>query len=192
VAVYRSTRDESAVWSGAEQVPYSTFAPEFKADSIRIMTIGGERMKKLNFEDYLIYKEEEPSGNGRVFSDNGRTLYINTVADVSGTLRVFGQEQVAIDLTNETGTTPFSTYDAEGNEAIYEKMSSYLKRREHLADEAELHDQRAAAKLEEIWKRIVDEQFKYQSHPDRGGMFEYFDIVNGRSVNNPFFNENQF
>lgn len=187
---FTEARDESATWSGAEQVPYSTFAPEFKADSIRIMTIGGARMKKLNFEDYLIFKEEEPTATDRVFSDNGRTLYINTAADVSGTLRVFGQEQVAIDMTDEAQTTPFSTYDAEGNEAIYEKMSSYLKRREHLADEAELHDKRAAAKLDEIWARILDEQHKYQTHPARGGQWDYFSVIDeqgtGRSNINQF------
>ena len=187
---FTEARDNSAAWSGSEEVPYTTFNPEFKSDSIRVMTIGGKRMKKLNFEDYLIFREESSAANDRVFSDYGRTVYINPNADVSGTLAVYGQEQIAIDTTDETGTTPFSTYDAEGNEAVYEKMSSYLKRRQHLAQEAELHDQRAAAKLDEIWKRILDEQYKYQSHSDRGGMWERIDIINGR----PFSDnkENQF
>ena len=185
-------RDQATTWSGTEEVAYSTFLPEFKADSIRLLIIGGKRMQKLNFEDYQIFKEESPDSTDRVFSDFNRTVYINPNADVSGTLAAYGQEQVAIDLTDETGTTPFSTYDAEGNEAVAEKMSSYLKRREHLFNEAELHDQRAAAKLEEVAKRIQDRQALYQTHPDRGGMFHHFDVIDGRSGTNDWFKENQF
>lgn len=183
-------RDASTVWSGTEQIPYSTFAVEYKSDSIRILTIGDKILKKLNFNDYLIFRETETSGTDRVFADFGRTLYINPYADVSGTLTTYGQEQVAIDLTDETGTTPFSTFDAEGNEAVYEKMSSFLKRRLHLAEEAELHDQRAAAKLDEIWKRIIDEQHTYHTHRDRGGIFERVDVLGGRHFND--IKENQF
>ena len=172
-------RDSADTFSGTEQKPYSDFDVEFKTDSIRILVIGDKIMRKLNFEDYLIFREKYSSSNERVFSDFGRTLYINPGADVSGTIFAYGQEQVAIDLTDETGTTPFSTFDAEGNEAIYEKMSSFLKRREHLADEAELHDQRATAKLEEIWKRVIDEQHKYQTHIARGGMWERVDVLGG-------------
>ena len=94
-------------------------------------------------------------------------------------------------MTDEAQTTPFSTYDAEGNEAIYEKMSSYMKRREHLTEEAELHDQRAVAKLEEMWKRIQDRQALYQTHPDRGGIFKRFDVLRGRGVDDDV-TENQF
>lgn len=188
---FTEARDASTTWSGTEQVQYSSFAPEFKTDSIRIMTIGDKRLQKLNFDDYLIFREEQPTGDDRVFTDFNRTIYINPYADVSGTLAVYGQEQVAVDLTDETGTTPFSTYDAEGNEAIYEKMSSFLKRREHLAQEAELHDQRASAKLEEIWKRVQNRQSLYQTHSDRGGMWKRIDVVNGRGVDDNF-NEDQF
>ena len=76
-------------------------------------------------------------------------------------------------------TTIFSGNNEEGNEAIVEKMTSYLKRREHLMNEAELHDQRAVMKLEEVWKRILDEQYAYQTTPERGGMFTRFDVLEG-------------
>jgi hypothetical protein len=54
-------------------------------------------------------------------------------------------------------------------------MTSYLKRRLHLPEEAELHDKRASVKLEEIWTKIQDEQAMYQSK-DRG-MFKRIDIL---------------
>ena len=151
----------------------------YKSDSIRIMQVGGFQLKKLNFKDYQTYREMEPNGDERVFTDYARTLFINPNIDVTGTLTIWGQYQPTIDPTDLTQETLFSSWDQEGNEALVEKMSGYMKRREHLIQEAELHDQRAVAKLEEIWKRVQDEQYNYQTHRDSGGMFERFDILRG-------------
>lgn len=176
---FTEKRDQSTAWTGSEETEYSALGVGFRTDSIRMLRIGGKRLQKLNFEDYLIFKEEQPSSSDRVFSDFGRTLYINTVADVSGSLVAYGQYTPSLDTTDLTATTPFSTYDEEGNEAIVEKMTCYLKRREHIPDEAELHDQRAILKLDELWKRIQDEQFAY--HAKDRGMFTRIDILNGRN-----------
>lgn len=163
----------------------------YKADSFRIVTIGGKRLEKLKFEDYVILKEEAPDADDRVYTDFGRTMLINPKADVSGTLVAYGQYTPAIDTTDESGVTVFSNYDDEGNEAIIEKMTAYLKRREHLPDEAELHDQRASAKLEELWKNIKDEQYAYQTTPERGGMWKRLDVVEG-GLSDDLFQRDQF
>lgn len=161
----------------------------WKADSIRVLTIGGKKMDKLAFNSFLRFIENNAPSTERIYSDYGRQLYVNVRADVSGTLTAYGQYTPYLDVTDETGITIFSDFDEEGNEAIVEKMSSHLKRREHLADEAELHDQRASAKLEEIWKRVQDEQYAYQTRDQ--SMFEDFDVLNGTgtSLN---FKRNQF
>lgn len=179
---FTEARDQSTAWSGTEEINYSTFNFKYRSDSIRILQVGGKRFKKLNFEDYQIFRESEPQGTDRVFTDYARVIYINPYADASGTLAVFGQSMPNLDTTDLTATTIFSTYDEEGNEAIVEKASSYLKRREHLPQEAELHDTRAATKLAEIWKRIQDEQAMYQTHQDRGGMFGRIDVLRGRNM----------
>lgn len=169
----------------------------WKADSVRILTIGGKQMRKLEFQSFLRFIENNSlsgnNNNSRVYSDYARQLYVNTGADVSGTLTAFGQYMPIIDVTDETGITIFSDFDEEGNEAIVEKMTAYLKRREHLPEEAELHDKRAADKLEEIWKRIGDEQYNYQTKDQ--SMFDHFDVLRGRGSNNHNdnrFRENQF
>src|SRR3990167_3876539 len=177
---FTEKRDQSTAWTGSEETDYTSLGVGFRTDSIRLLMIGGKRFQKLNFEDYQIFKEEQPSSNERVFSDFGRTLFINTVADASGSLIAYGQYTPALDPTDLTATTVFSSYDEEGNEALVEKMTGYLKRREHLAEEAELHDQRASAKLEEIWGRVGGEQFAYHSK-DRG-MFTRIDIIDGRNI----------
>ena len=168
----------------------------WKADSIRVLTIGGKRMKKLEFASFLRYLEDNAlnyaNNNSRIYSDYARQIYVNVGADVSGTLTAYGQYMPIIDVTDETGLTIFSDYDEEGNEAIVEKMSAYLKRREHLTNEAELHDKRAVEKLEEVYKRIGDEQYGYQTKDQ--GMFDHFDVVQGRGSFNGTndFRENQF
>ena len=171
---------------GSAIIPYFE---GWKADSIRMMTIGGKRMTKLDFTSFQRFLERNTDNTDRIYSDYARQLYVNVNADVSGSLTAYGQYMPIIDVTDETGITIFSDYDEEGNEAIYEKMSSYLKRREHLIDEAELHDQRAVAKLEEIWKRIQDEQYNYQTRDQ--AMFEDFDVLEGQSGSFQF-KSNQF
>jgi len=150
----------------------------YKADSIRFLTIGDKLYQKINFKDYKQMLDETPSSTDRVYSDYGRTIYINTASGGSGTLTIYGQYQPVIDTTDESGLAIFTDWDDEGNEAIVEKMSGYLKRREHIPDEAELHDQRAVVKLNEIWDKIGGEQANYQLR-NGDGMFTRFDVLNG-------------
>ena len=172
-------RDQTLAWSGTEEIDYASFGIDFKADSIRILMIDGKRLEKTSFEEYLKLREENPSSTDRIFTDFSRVVYINPNADLSGTIAAFGQYTPQIDPTDATATTIFSTFDEEGNEAIVEKMTSYLKRREHLPDEAELHDQRADAKLLGLWEKVQAEQFNYKPAPGLEGMWKRFDVLEG-------------
>lgn len=160
-----------------------------KADTVRFIQVGGKRHQKINFEDYQIYREEQSSGQDRIFTDFGRLLLVNPNTDATGTLVAYGQYQPIIDPTDLAAETLFSSWDAEGNEAIVEKMSAFLKRREHLADEAEVHDQRASNKLTEVYERIGDEQFAY--HDKGEGMWERIDVIDG-GLRDELFKRDQF
>lgn len=150
----------------------------FKSDSLRSLYIGGKMVQKTQFQQFQKYLEDRPQDNKRIFSDFGRSYYINPRIDLSGTVSVWGQYTPVIDVTDGTAPTLFTNAEIEGNEAIVEKMTAYLKRREHLPDEAELHDQRASAKLEEIWGRIGDEQYGYQP-TNSEGIWKRMDVSNG-------------
>jgi hypothetical protein len=150
----------------------------FKSDSIRMLTISGSVVQKTQFNQFQKLLEDRPEDDERVFTDFGRNYYINPRIDLSGTVTAWGQFLPYIDVTDETATTVFSGAEEEGNEAIVEKMTSFLKRREHLPDEAELHDQRASLKLEEIWKSIGDEQYGYQP-TNSEGIWKRLDVVDG-------------
>ena len=180
-----STTSASAVTSvdGYTSIAY----PEgWKADSIRLLTVGGKRFDKKNFYKFQSFLEDNPSDTSKIYTDYARNLLLNpNASDFSGTVVVYGQFMPTLDVTDLTATTIFSDYDEEGNEAIVEKMSSYLKRREHLVDEAELHDKRAVDKLEAIGQLIKEEQYNYQD-TNNDGMFKRIDIVSGNFAEDSF------
>lgn len=164
----------------------------YKADSFRILTVGGKRFTKLNFDDYLIFREEEPQSTDRVYSDFGRLVFINPNADASGTLTAYGQLQpVDIDVTDLSATTVFSAGDEEGNEAIVEEVLAYAHTRERKESLANFHHQRAIQILDSLWERTNAEQFNYHTHRTRGGMWERIDIVEG-DLSDELFRRDQF
>ena len=177
-----------ATGSGINSDEY--FFESYKQDSFRLIQIGGKRLRKLNFEDYQTFLEEDTDSTERVWSDFNRTVFINPNIDLTGTLVAYGQYQPVVDVTDEAGKTFFSDYDDEGNEAIVEKMTTYLKQREHLKDEVVLHDQRARQKLDEVWNRVLGEQYKYQTHDSSGGMWKRFNVLDGGFKDD--ITENQF
>lgn len=164
----------------------------YKADSFRLVQIGGKRLKKLDFSNYQIFREEQPDGDDRVFSDFGKLVFINPNVDLSGTLTAWGQYLPAeTDTTDYTVKTVFSDNDEDGNEAIVNEALSYLKLRERKLNEADYHHNKAIEKLEGIWKRVLDEQYQYQTHPDSGGMFERVDVLKG-AMEDDLFKRDQF
>lgn len=177
----------SSTFTGSEDNSY----PEgWKSDSIRYLTIGGERFQKLNFEDYQIFRENEPNSDDKVFSDFGRIVYVNPNASASGTLMTYGQYlPAAFDNTDLTMTTVFSGSEEEANEALVEEMLKYSKEREKLYEEAELHHRKATAILDGVWDRLKAEQFGY--HGKGRGMFERFDILEG-ATNDELLKRDQF
>ena len=178
----------TAVGVGADEWPFEGY----KADSFRLVQIGGKRLRKLNMADYQIFREEETSGTDRVFSDFGGTVFINPNIDASGTLTVWGQYQPAeFDQTDSMSTnTVFTPNGDEGNEAIIEEVLGKIYNRESKQKEAIEKHMVAKSLLDDLWKRIEDEQHAYQTHEDRGGMWERVDVVNGTHFND--IKENQF
>lgn len=164
----------STTYAGLEEVtPFEGWKP----DSVRYLTIGGKRYDKKNFTDYQMYKEDNPSGADKIFSDFGGLYYVNAGAGGSGSLVAYGQYSPVIDPTDKTAITVFSNTEEDGNDAIVETMLSYLKKRMKLFDEANLHQAEARLLLDGIWQRYLDEQYAYQTK-DRG-MFSRFDVLRG-------------
>ena len=164
----------STTYAGTEEI----FFEGYKADSIRFIKVGNDLLQKVGFKDYQQMKDEQIDSSDKVYTDFGRMLFINVNADISGTLTAYGQYQPVIDPTDLTATTIFSGYDSEGNDAIVEKVTSYLKKREHLPDEVAIHEEKAKELLESVWGKIGGEQFAYHNRSG-DGMFSRFDVLEG-------------
>jgi len=177
----------STTFTGVEEWSFEGY----KADSFRIMQIGGKRLEKLTFDDYQIFREEDSGANDRVFTDYGRLVFINPNIDLSGTLTAYGQyTPVDIDLTDATSTTVFSDGDEEGNEAIVEEVIAFANTREKKENESNFHHTRAVQILDSLYKKVADEQFNYKTHRTRGGMWRRIDVINDSDISDN--NEDQF
>ena len=182
----------STTWAGTEELTFEGY----KADSFRIITVGGKRLQKTNFEDYLKYKEDNTSGDERIFSDRAGINYFNPYADVSGTTVAYGQ-YVPADIPDGDGTagddaaTVFTGNGDEGNQAIIEKTLAYIANRDKNLSEAQLHEANARAILDDLWTRIGDEQHAYQPGPSSEGMWKRFDVLEG-GFREDIFNRDQF
>jgi len=164
----------------------------YKTDSIKLLEIGGERFEKLTFEDYKRYKEDQSSGTEKFYTDYANTLYVNTLSGASGTMTIWGQYIPAVipdgdGLTADDIETVFVGSD-EGNEAIIEKVLGNLYNRDD-KPAAIQHYQLAQKQLDDLWQRMTDSQFNYQTK-DRG-MFKGFDVLCG-DYDDSLFNENRF
>lgn len=177
-----------------------TYPEGFRADSIRLLTIGGKRFDKKIFIKFQGFLQDNPADTSDIYSDFFRTIVINPNAkDLSGTVVAWGQVNIPPLATDTVGSvtgtigpdptalTIFSGTEEDGNEAIVQKMMAYAYMRERspvglqrgkLVSASALHDQNASGILDAIWKRIQDEQAMYQTTRS-DSMFERFDVVGG-------------
>ena len=158
----------------------------WKPDSIRWMQIGGKRVQKMNFQNYMRFREDQSSAQDRVFTDFGLIYKLNPNADVSGTITAWGQFIPYIDVTDNTAVTVFSNRNEDGNEAIVELMIGELKQRSNNPRDAQAHIQKGVSILNAMWEMIRGEQHAY--HGGDVGMFEHFDVLAGGlrdDLNNP-------
>lgn len=162
----------------------------WKPDSIRLLTIGGKRVAKKDFYKFQSFLEDNTSNNERIFTDFGLNYYVNPNIDLSGSVSVWGQYTPAnLDGTDTTLQTVFGATE-EGNEAIVEMMMSYAKKREKKLPESIAHIKEAMRILDELWKKIQDEQYQYGVTND-DGMFKRIDIIHG-GLRDDIFNRDQF
>lgn len=149
----------------------------WKPDSIRWLMVGGKRVQKINFQNYMRLREETPDAADKVFTDFGLIYKLNPNADVSGTIAAWGQYIPYLDVTDHTATTVFSNRNENGNEAIVELIVGAMKQRENKPQEAITHTQIGMSILSAMWEQLREEQHAY--HGSDVGMFEWFDVTAG-------------
>jgi len=150
----------------------------YRADTFRLLQIGGKRYDKRNFSDYQSYREDNSSGSDKIYSDFGRLVFINPQSSGSGTLTAWGQFVPAeLDTSDNTITTVFTDREEELHEAMLQLIISYAEIRRENTEKSEYHYNKAVQIIENTWERVKEEQAQYQTH--RRGIFKRFDAVEG-------------
>lgn len=170
-------KDKSGVFTiGTETYSYPNIG--FRTDSIRLLQIGSYLFQKKNFNDYLKFREDYPDRDDKYFSDYGRTLYVNPKC-ASGTIYTYGQLTPTSlgSVASSSSSTVFANSEDEADEAIIEKAMSLAFLKAKKIQESITFENSAKQKLEELWKRITDEQHAYQTINKT--MFTDFDVLKG-------------
>lgn len=168
-----------------------TYPTNFKSESIRWMRDNNSNPSrrtydKVRFQDYIQYQNDFPTGQDQIFSDFGRTFFVN-VNVASGTLYLYGSINAPfLDKSDPTGQTLFSGADEQANEAIVEKVLSYALVKQQTpvnfykgkyVSAAIVHASQGAEILDALWKNHQDEQFAYQAKNRE--MFKRFSVERG-------------
>lgn len=187
----KNSTTASSMVTSPEGFTAMSYPEGYKADSIRLVTVGGKRFKKKNFYKFQQFVEDNPADTSKIYTDYSRQILFNpNASEFSGTVVVYGQYMPILDVTDLTSKTIFSDYDEEGNEALIKKMTSYLKAREHLPQEELAFDAEASKKLDAVQGLINDEQFGYQDTNNEGWM-KRFDVLRG-GFKEDLFNRDRF
>lgn len=107
-------------------INYYDYPESFRTSTIIRLEVDGESYDRVNFEDFLAYKENNPTGEDKIFANYGRQVFISPTPTSAGlNLSVWGAYNVkASDLSSSSSQTIFSENKEEGNEAIVKKAYS--------------------------------------------------------------------
>ncbi len=172
---------------------YADYPNDIQSGSLYLLKIDGKEYKKLLFQDYLKFLEENPNSTERVWSEQKRFVFINPNAYSAGqVMDQYGKLMPPI-LSQTTDLLPFSpdsdNYEHSGNEAIVllaysEALASDKKKN---PQQAEIERGKAYQLLDLIWKPFEDARSYLQSK--NRPMFETQDYF-GNNTSSPIGNFN--
>jgi len=149
---------------------YYDYPADFRSNTIMRLELDGVSYDRKAFEDYLAYKERNPSDQYKMFASYGRYYFIHPTPSASGTnnITVWGS-LMADTLTLSTSTTIFTDNKVEGNEALVKKALAVALTRID-KNLAKVEEQEAISLLTKIY---VDEKAATQrdqriQHPKFG------------------------
>lgn len=168
---------QKAVMRGSDvDQEFYNYPEDFKTDSIYRLTLDGEVRKKLLFEEYENYKENN-GGSKKLWADWRRRYFINgTIADGTANIKIWGHE-IPADLGDDTTDHPFVDEQLL-EEAIQEKALAlcYIKKGGSFRSEAREVEKGALLKVEQSFDEQLDLQSQYKT--EDAEMFEHTDFLN--------------
>ncbi len=170
---FTEARDRSLV-TIASTNEYS-YPSDIVSNSVRFLRVKDsdgnyEVYTKVNFEEFMRYLEDtDEEGEDKIWSDNNRTLYINSNAfDAAGLTIEFYAKKRATQVELDGSLLPFSpdsdSYEDSGNHAIVRLAYSYALESEKKKDPQKAQAERslAYAALQHLADREQKAQAQYQ------------------------------
>ena len=113
---------EGAKSTTTSSTEYYDYPDTIVTSSANILTIGGKRFRKVMFKDYLDYKESNPNGTDKIWSEYNGYIFANQSAySVGATMDVYGKLK-APKLAADADLMPFSPVsdnnEYSGNQAV--------------------------------------------------------------------------
>lgn len=172
---------------------YADYPTDIQSGSLYLLKIDGKEYRKLLFQDYLKFLEENLTSTEKVWSEQKRFVFINPNSYSAGeVLDMYGKLMPPI-LSLSSDLLPFSpdsdNYEHSGNEAVVllaysEALSSEKKKN---PQQGEIERGKAYQLLDLIWKPFEDARSYLQSK--NRPMFESQDYF-GNNTSSPIGNFN--
>lgn len=163
-------------------------APEtWRPDSIWKLKVDGVRYGErpdgspLSYDDYLIFKEDEPDSIDKKWSIQWLRYFISPTPTTNGNnnICIWGQKNVET-LVNDSDITIFSYSMPEGNEAIVLEAVAILKAKGNEETSTQFKSAEAKQILATAWSKIRQEQPRNEKLQP---MFEVTDMFAQRGGN---------
>lgn len=156
--------------------------------SIFKLIVGGKEFEDpIRFEDYLLYKEQYPTGTAKKWALHETYIFVNKYAySIGDAMDIIGKE-IAPALSADGDLLPFSPQadnsEHSGNQAIVLLAYAEALASEKLQKQAEseLQEKKAYRILDSLWNAVAQQQSGQQSVRQ---MFTVPDYFAGRSNRN--------
>lgn len=153
---------------------YYDYPSEFKDNSVFRLLVGTKKYKKIDFEDFLDYKEANPNltyasatKEQRRFAEYARQYFFHPVPTTEGIeIVVWGLIQAAV-LSEDTSKTIWSDAEESVNEAVYLKAYSYGLDKMGKKTDADKQEEKAKVAIDTSWERMIGRRQRDQrmDHP---------------------------
>lgn len=140
---------------------YYDYPSEFKDNSVFRLLVGAKKYKKIDFEDFLDYKESTPNltyasatKEQRRFAEYARQYFMHPAPTTEGVeIVVWGMIQAAV-LSTDGSKTIWSDAEEGVNEAVYLKAYSYGLDKMGKKTDADKQEEKAKVIINDAWERM--------------------------------------
>lgn len=156
---------------------YYDYPQDWRPDSIWKLRIDDKDYgDPLQFKDYLLKKQRNHDPSEKYWANHKRWFFVHPVATTNGssaTLHIWGHKTIT-ELSDNDDVTIFSYSYPELNEAIeLEALERLLSKGENI-NKAAIQNTKAMTIIETTWKRIREENAKYEKEEPMWEVPDYY------------------